>query len=103
MGPLLVLAKRFIVVLAGATAMNVAWAQSITMTPTETPPLTITATPTATPVTSPTLSPTVVPTITPYATPTPVNVPTGTSGSFVALALLILAVTWVLGRATRRR
>jgi hypothetical protein len=55
-------------------------------------------------VTSPTLSltPTAFPTITPYATPTPVNVPTGTSGSFVALALLILAVTWVLGRATRR-
>jgi len=29
-------------------------------------------------------------------------VPAGTSGSFVALALLILAITWVLGRATRR-
>lgn len=81
-----------------------------TLTPTNTPTITPTVTPTFTPTITPTgtltstLSPTlqITATITPYATPTPVQVPSGSMASLVAMHLLVALVAWLGLRSTRR-
>lgn len=89
-----------------------------TNTPTVTPTFTPTNTPTITPSFTPTNTPTVTPlltstntstptlqitaTITPYATPTPVQVPSGSMASLVAMHLLVALVAWLGLRSTRR-